>query len=194
MSATALHNSRSLPDPGGSQTWKGLTCDRGQALGRSSRKKSLEKATVWAPQYMTVPQPSSITLSQSAPVTEGRAGEAGPSQPPAQNLDQPTGSASITSLPSKPLLLLCQSCRLQAELIHRDSSPGSREQSRLDLPPDARKPWTDNSSCSPAQPRQGQELYRAKIKKSPGLPISYIYQPATAPSGTKVFKHWKESA
>lgn len=192
MSVTAFHSSRNLPNPGGIQTWKGLTCDREQALGRSSRKQSLEKVTVWAPQHMTVSQPSSITPSQSTPATEARAGGDGPSQPPAQN--QPTSTLSSTSLPSKPLFLLCQSSRLQAELIHRDSSPGSREQSRLDLPPDARKPWTDNSSCSPTQPRQGQELYRAKIKKSPGLPISYIYQPATAPSGAKVFKHWKESA
>lgn len=92
-------------------------------------------------------------------------------------------------LPSKPLLARCagQSLLHQALL-----EPGVA--SRLGLPPAARKPWTAHSSCSPTQSRRGQELCRAKIKKSPGLPISYIYQPATAPLGTKVFKHWKESA
>lgn len=142
------------------------------------------------PQHMTLPQPSSVTPFPKCPSNSSKGRRAGSHPAPS-----PNSTPSIASLPSKPLLFRhAGPLGFRQSPFRRGRSPSSQEQSRLDLPPDTRKPWTDHSSCSPTQPRQGQELCGAKIKKSPGLPISYIYQPATAPSGTKVFKHWKESA
>lgn len=75
MSDNAFPSLGVLSIPGGTQTYKGLGCDRGQALGGFSRNESLEKATLWPSTAHEPPSSQLCHPSQNAPVAAARAGE-----------------------------------------------------------------------------------------------------------------------
>lgn len=131
MSVTAFPSLGVLPEPGGTQTWKGLTCERGQALGRSSRNENHWRKQLFGhPQHMHFPQPSSVAPLPrcSSDSSEGRRPGSHPTHSPRPG---PAPPALQASLPSPPSLssLPCQSpwglgraCFTEADLPAAKSS------------------------------------------------------------------------